>query len=57
MIYIVEVAEIVHTEIFNSLMNMFSKDVEHIIYNRYFKNESDKIEDLLEGNAHMSLVS
>ena len=45
------------SEDFKILVNRFDKKVEHVVYNRYFKNKTDKFEDICQSSQHMDLVS
>ena len=56
-LYIVEEKEIALSEEFKILVGRFDKKVEHVLYNRHFKNKSDKFDNLFQTSPHMDLVS
>ena len=56
-LYIVEEKDIALSEDFKILVGRFDNRVEHVLYNRHFKNKADKFEDICQVSPHMDLVT
>jgi hypothetical protein len=56
-IHIVESPELIVSPEFKFVLSLFADNVEHLVYNRAYRNSTDKLESLVNLSAQVELVS